>query len=321
MSKPVSNAYKLLDLVVKNISYFEQHLPELAWVMMHYEATIQMARSKFDDYVNPKDAILDLTDIPQKHQDLIYDAWGVSVSNHGDFNDPIFGPALLRKPNKTVTEWIKLQSNPKFQYHSLYPNRQRILDSLLCVNGTGRKWIEFEGKSYIAEVGPAGCNELLFSGFTQAGKTIRPDLKARVQKLTAGFGVEARIRQGIASAKKLANGWDRHVLTGKITKPKQNKVYKMLVRLQNDMGYKAVTPDKAEPDYYPICEYANIENMPANAHESYKLAALVVCAEILLYPKARNFKENQKYAKKFLAKHGYSKWKPEQIIATFAHQY
>jgi len=109
--QPGELAMDLLKLAVQRISYFEEYPSHLAWVMMHYSGLLHRGRVLSEDWTNPKDAILDLKDITQAQQDLIYDAWGVTVSNDPEFNDVAL--PLEGKPYKTMNEWLKLCGVPQ----------------------------------------------------------------------------------------------------------------------------------------------------------------------------------------------------------------
>ncbi len=69
---PTDFAMDLLKLVVQRISYFEANPSHLAWVMMHYSTLFYRGRVLFDEWLNPKDPLLDMRDLTQAQQNLGY---------------------------------------------------------------------------------------------------------------------------------------------------------------------------------------------------------------------------------------------------------
>jgi hypothetical protein len=319
--KPVANAYKLLNLVVKHIKHFEQNPKQLAWVMMYYEASIRQARVLFDDWTNPKDAVIDLEQTLTKEQaHLVYDAWGITVSNYHEFNDPIWGPAIGHKPYKTLDEWLQLFNDPKYQYHDLFDNSHRnATDYLLGSYGTGYHWVTNKGVQYIARTGPSGVNQELFTGYTQAEKLIPEGLMQAIKPLISSHGVPAYVRIGIRNGKRVATGWERDVLTGKIHKADKtaSPALAYLEKLEQELASKGQVPTpkpKTKHEYPQMCEYSNLFSITTKAHDSYKRAAARISAGILLDKKGKHYKENAPIARACLKRLGYGSWKLNRVL-------
>jgi len=315
--QPGDLAMDLLKLAVQRISYFEENPSHLAWVMMHYSGLLRIGRVLSEDWTNPKDAILDLKDITQAQQDLIYDAWGVTVSNDPEFNDVAL--PLEGKPYKTMNEWLKLKLDPKYRYKSIYRDRISVYDHLLCSIGTGMKWVEKDGVSYIADVGPAGVNEALFAGYTRVGPKVAPEIRREVLNIADQYGISAYIQKMIANGKKAARGWkwEPKGKTCVLVPPHQTT----LKRLQRLIGREAlqkaglISPAGSTfGDYYPMSrEYSNLMQMPKNAHPSYLHAGLRIAAEILLSPTAEE--RNVKLAWRFYKRTVYGlTWNPKDLL-------
>jgi hypothetical protein len=174
----------ILDIVVKNFDYFRDNPKHLAWAMMkwslvHYASRI--AYSACED--NPKYSVLDAGELLKSEEDsnLLYDAWGVSVSNDIEFPDSAREPnsEKLTKPNKTLDEWIDIKTSPQYKYSSLYPDERSVIDTLLCVIGTGLGWNK---DGFITETGPSDVDENIFAGYSLAEPEIRKDIRAAINK-------------------------------------------------------------------------------------------------------------------------------------------
>src|ERR1035437_8055575 len=100
---------------------------------------------------NPKYELGDtITYNSEENENLIYDAWGMHVSNDGntmnydEFRNLILNGKQLsefelryRKPNKTFDQWVEVLCDNEFQYNILYPDRKSVANHLLCVIGNG----------------------------------------------------------------------------------------------------------------------------------------------------------------------------------------
>lgn len=114
---------------------------------------------KDDDYVynygdcedNPKYKIEMCDPANDEIENLIYDCWGMHVSDGGNSGLPFdaFRKLVLegkeltpfekreRKPNKTFDEWVEILTDKQFKYHSIYPDRRSVANHLLCTIGNG----------------------------------------------------------------------------------------------------------------------------------------------------------------------------------------
>ena len=299
MSKPKSaipQALKLIKLAVKHLAYFETHPKHLAWTMMHYAALVQIARLQADDYLNPKDPLLEIEGTTKEQANLIYDAWAVTVSNGPEFGD--FLEENVQKPYKTMSEWVKLCTSPTYRYSSIYPNKRSVYSHFLCCIGTGIDWVENNGTSYLTEVGPSGKNKCQFYGYTICGDEIDPVIKAAVLKLCEWPGCAQYIANCIENGRKSAVGWEWEKVEGakdrwELVPPGETRLDKLLKSLEASVeasGRKPrpLTIPQKRFTYYPLSsDYSPICTMPVNAHASYKAAALQIAKEIIRNPEER----------------------------------
>lgn len=295
MSKKKSalpRALQLLKLVVKQIAYFEKNPSHLAWAMMHYAALIQLARRQADDYMNPKDPLLEIEGVTKDQADLIYDAWGATVSNGPEFCDQL--GAAEQKPFKTIEDWVALCTSPTYKYQSIYPNKRSVYSHFLCCIGTGIKWVEDNGISYLADVGPSGKNQCLFYGYTICEKEVDPAIRAAVSKISNWPECSKYIAECIENGSKTGQGWEWEKVDGSSDKwelvpPGETKLDKLLRDIVARGGKpKSLKLPKKRHTYYPLCEnYSPLCTMPANAHASYKKAAKQIAKEIIANPEER----------------------------------
>lgn len=175
---------KILSIAVNNFGYLRDHPKQLAWVMMNYSLVHRVGRIAYDAcWDNPKYPILDAGDQMSKEDgNLLYDAWGVTVSNDIAFPDPAREPLArkLCKPNKTLDEWIDIKTDPNYRYSSLYPNERKVIDFLLCTIGTGMNWNK---DGFITHTGPSGVDEDIYAGYTLAEPDVPKKISAPINKI------------------------------------------------------------------------------------------------------------------------------------------
>jgi len=174
---------KILDTIVDNFDYFREHPKQLAWAMMKFRLVHTASRIAYgacED--NPKYPVLDAGNLLKSEDDgnLLYDAWATSCSNYYEFPDVAREPlaAELVKSNKTMDDWIKIQTNPLYKYTS--PDKEYVIDNLLCVIGTGYGWNK---DGFITETGPSDVDENIFAGYTFAEPEVRRDIRSAINKL------------------------------------------------------------------------------------------------------------------------------------------
>lgn len=161
----------LIKLAVKNFDYFRANPRHLAWVMMHYELSHRIGRIYFDDCLdNPKYPVIDAGEKLKKDgdSDLLYDAWGVTVSNDLKFPDIVPGTPESN-PRKTLDDWKNIMLDLNYKYHKLYSDARGVEDHLLCAIGTGMDWTK---GGYIDHTGPSDVPETNFYGYTKATNEI-----------------------------------------------------------------------------------------------------------------------------------------------------
>lgn len=157
----------ILDCIKKNIDYLTQkeNLGQLAKLGYMYNTLWDVGRLCYGDSYSDFKALiatkgqcednpkykLERCDVGTEGQfDLIYDAWGMHVSNgfyNGNFEyfkNIILGnkeyselELLLQKSEKTMDDYINIYSHKDYPYKSAFKKRKNILDHLLCVIGNG----------------------------------------------------------------------------------------------------------------------------------------------------------------------------------------
>jgi hypothetical protein len=296
---PTDFATDLLKLVIRRISYFEAHPSHLAWVMMHYSTLFYRGRVLFDEWLNPKDPLLDMRDLTQAQQNLVYDSWAVTISNNPEFNDAVL--PLEKKAGKTVEEWVSLKLDPRYRYRSLYRDARSVHNHLLCTIGTGMKWVEENGVSYVAHVEASGINTAKFAGYTKAGRKIDPEIRREVLRIADRFGCLRCIDRYIKNGIKAARGWEWDLVSKRaiLVPPHQTTMAKLLKKRGKNKQPKPRSTKRH--DYYPLCErYSNLMTMPKNAHHSYWRTGVRVACEIISNPASKP--ESIRLAHKFLRK-------------------
>lgn len=85
-------------------------------------------------------------------ENLIYDAWSLHVSDDMNPSFDEFSKLIKEgvpltelekkelKINKTFEDWVEIKLDPTYKYKSLYPDRKRVADHLLCTIGNGYGW-------------------------------------------------------------------------------------------------------------------------------------------------------------------------------------
>jgi len=179
-----AKSLKILKIAEDNFDYFRENTKHLAWVMMHYELMHKISRYLEDDFKeyadNPKYPIIDAGDrLPEKGDgNLLYDAWGITVSNSLEFND-VTDPKQMN-PNKTLQDWCDIWLDEDYRYNSIFPDRRRVEDHLLCTNGTGMEWNK---DGYIDNAGASDIPNSMYYGYTKCEDEIPEKFKNQILKL------------------------------------------------------------------------------------------------------------------------------------------
>ena len=306
----------LVDYVVKNFDYFRQNPSHLAWAMMWYEAIGRTWRINHDDYTNPKDYLLKMEDkINKADADLLYDAWGITVSNYQLFQDDPEG--LGSKPDKTVDEWIQYKTSLEYPFHDLYYNKYRVIDDLLNTVGNSMSWNK---NGFVTKTGPSGIDESVYAGYTRCEDKIKPNIHQNVLRyvdmLSARPDIGRQVYEYTAKAIEnnvlIHNGKDFfEVVDPETTKKRNDELSKLVdyLKTKNCMfdSEEEVKNKEEKITWYPFCKnYSLLCKMPDNAHESYKKAGIEICETLLnghaTIRGSSNPVEQKKLAREFLAK-------------------
>jgi len=338
---------KLLNLVENNIKYFVANPKEMAYVFWRYDRALTAARYLDQGSDNPKYPIIDIEENAVSdgicEDGLIYDAWGYSVSNESypwddkdiipiDYNDPFV--LLQQKPQKTIEEWVELLTDKRFKYSSIYPDRRRVLDHLICCIGNGYGW---DKEGYICESGASdGDNSVYFDCFNhkpqgEVGKQLdeilndpnwvkmmdfvgasRDSFKARKDVYKAETAVQDAIDlkeaqdAGFDSAEEHADHRFDLLMNKREGKTegeeKKQFFYGFLKETPEEKLHASVRYERA---WYPICNYSAMCCYPENTHQSYLDVIEEIALEIIQNPRERDssIKEAKKVLKKMNVKH------------------
>lgn len=284
-----------------------------------YEGTIKKGSSCEN---NPKYELGDtIKYLNSEIEDLVYDAWGMHVSNDG--NEMTFeeiknlilnGKELsdfekeYRQPDKTFDQWVKLLTDKRYRYSSMYPNRQSVADHLLCVIGNGYGYNKETGVVF-NEAGGADQDQDVYGEWENA------KFDSEIQKIIEAVLVVPELQIAIDAQRKSTLEWKRknkedddlskmaflkaflplvNKQLEKINKPAltiDSPEFEDVVekykegRLKEIMGqgYQEY-PEKKRKEYYPICNYSIITMFDERTHLSYIKAALEICEDIVTNP-------------------------------------
>lgn len=192
-SQFVKNMYKILRVVKTEKKYFKKHPKHLAWLMHQYECLDMTSRFIDEDgdvyWGNPKYPLIELGDELKEelgkdgedYGNLIYDAWGVGVSNDGGLS--VYSNAECKK-NKTMEDYFKLYLDPNYKYTSIYANEHSVENQLICVIGNGMDWNK---DGFMCYEGPSGCDETQFYNFQFCTGVIPKRIKNKLPHLKDSF--------------------------------------------------------------------------------------------------------------------------------------
>lgn len=194
-------AQKIVDLIASNQDFLCQpeNLPQLAkmtyiFTCLHNATSMTFGYDwkKHDkDYDNPffikerkwgednpKDEFLDRTWNNDDNENLIYDAWCIhdepEIPTFDELNSLLHDTKQLdmsektdyeqlsEKKNKTMDEWVKLLTDDRNPYRSIYGTPEAVYNHLLCTIGSGYGWNK-DGN--IAELGPSDQDNDVYNGW------------------------------------------------------------------------------------------------------------------------------------------------------------
>jgi hypothetical protein len=288
----------ILNTIKKNQEYLTQpeNLPQLAKLGYIYNtlwyagrhASYEKVIEKNQNNDNPKYKIEMCNPINDKIENYIYDAWGMHVSNG-------FGPSWvtfkttvldgkvldgvevkLLKPNKTFDEWVDIFTDENYNYNSMFPDRRRVLDYLLCTIGTGYGYKD----GFIFYESSGADQDSTDYGDWQNAK-FRTDIQLVVDKIMSDSDVKL-VMEHITKAKEK---YESDELAKEIES--FGMPYKTWLKTREAaklMGHLEVKSETRYSDYYPISNYSLITNFDENTHESYIKAGIEVCEDIVNFP-------------------------------------
>jgi hypothetical protein len=291
MVNPFTKAMKkILQLVVKHQKYLVTNPTQLAWLMNEYNLLHYASRhhpnEKWHDWENLKYAVLDLKEVVSPfYADLVYDAWASSLRNEEDSLHPIED-----KPQKTMDDYVAMCLDVNYRYHSLYPNRQYVLNHYLC--STGYVW---SAQGYLKgrnTIGPCGNDLEQFKGSQDC--TLPPEIQKSVTWLLNPEIILGK--QNLKDSEVLHQAKDKKLT---IT---LKEIDKFLAQHDPKKHQDAQAKKQLAIDKHPYNliskDYSAIWSLPDNAHQSYKLAAIEVCQGIL--SRSKEYEENKPLAQEIL---------------------
>lgn len=172
---------RILEVVINDWDYFKARPKHLAWAMMNFSLVHYAGRRIDSCSENPKDLVLNAGEkLSEEDSNLLYDAWGVTVSNQREFPDANPELPLDSKQNKTLDEWIELCTDRNYEFRSIFPDAHSVESHLICCYGTGMGWNK---DGFITDTGPSDVDEAMFANYTRAEDEIRSDLKKQILKI------------------------------------------------------------------------------------------------------------------------------------------
>ena len=331
----------ILNAIVKNLDYLTQpgNLGQLAKLGFIYEKLWYAGRysfgyegkikSGYECENNPKYK-LEMCDVGTEEQyDLVYDAWGMHISEGWEipesfegFRDLILNGKTyselelkMLKPQKTLDEWVEIKTDPEYRYKSLYPNRKSVINNLLCTIGTGYGY----SKGFIIEQASGADQDRTLYGKWENAE-LEPGIQKMVDKVLEDLEVELVIetrRQGYLEyqeKEKQKRGQEHRDLIEQIKSAQSDSTLNdyddlegLIEAIRNRRNSDpSVKKEEEYRNYYPICEYSNITKLNKDSDPSYILGAIEICRDILDHieeeKSQRHPNGNVEYAQEFLQK-------------------
>lgn len=281
---------------------------------------------------NPKYKIEMCYPINDDIENLIYDCWGMHVSDddlsnpgsekfidiikNGEKLTPIQKKEL--KINKTIEDWIEIKTDASYKYKSLYPDAKSVIDNLLFVTGTGYDWNK-DG-FIIEEAGGADQDRALYGDWKNA------KFKTEIQIMVDSIIKMPEVIETLNTSKKYdddeknkrnkkKNDDDDDFLKRVLLKyGSDKKVVDDLEKIKKKLiSIKSTKVDKVREysQYYPVSKsssiYAILDKEIQNRigikkfDQSYINAGIESCKDIVKNS-SKERKENIEFAKKFLSK-------------------
>lgn len=324
---------KVIDVILNTIKdnqvYLTQpeNLPQLAKLGYMYNSLWYAGRIcwGFDGIIkkskngicedNPKYKIEMCNPQTKEIDSLIYDAWGMHITEGGNpqpswenFSTIVLkGKSLTDieikqlKLNKTIDDWVDIFTSDDYTYKSLFGSRRSVLDYLLCTIGTG---YGFKGGCVYEKASGADEDTVIYGDWKNA--VFNDTIQQIVNNLMSISEVEETVQQsylyinGLIEKRKAKQLEEKKKLKDEIlnsmklndlnNSKEENKYYesdefknllnfiKLNVPLSRETGGVIIEKYKK---YYPICDYSNISKIDENSDISYIKAGLEICNEIL----------------------------------------
>jgi hypothetical protein len=274
---------------------------------------------------NPKYKIEDCDPINDEIENLIYDAWGMHVSN--DLNTPTYDEFIKKlkegrelsdldkkmlKTNKTIDEWVEILTDKRYRYHSIYPNRRSVLNHLLCSIGNGYG-LSKDGFVY-SEASGADQDEASYGDWENA--KFREDIEKEVNRLLqfpelkATLNTANKYETGIKKKRE-----DEEKSWTKFADIDDEEIQKLLSKIRGD---RETRERETYSTYYPISSSSIIFKIADEESQkregirkidpSYINAAIEICKDILAHKKEEESKpfdsKNVEMAEEILGKLG-----------------
>lgn len=334
--KEVTNS--ILKVIEKNQEFLTQpeNIPQLAKLGFMFERFYNAGRVAYgwEGIVkkgrscenNPKYEIQDnIKYINDTIENIVYDAWGLHVSNEptemsfAEIKTLVLEGKPLsefeikyRTPNKTFDQWVEILTDEQYQYHSMYPDRRRVADHLLCTIGNGYGYNPTTGMVF-NEAGGADQDQDIYGDWENV--TFDPKIKPIVDKILANPMVQLAVdayTELISSYRKKERikKWDSQkefyqrlldklnsvlTLNMKPTVTMDSPIFEKFYDDFLNESFKTRMGDKPF-EYYPISmNYSIITKFDENTHPSYITAGLEICEYIVSNPPVikKDFNEYQ----------------------------
>lgn len=262
---------------------------------------------------NPKYKIEECEPENEDIENLIYDAWGMHVSNelstpsYEEFVNKIKNGRKLSnldrkllKTNKTIDEWVEVLTDKDYKYSSLYPNRRRVLDHLLCTIGNGYG-LSKDGFVY-SEASGADQDEANYGDWENC--KFRSDINTEINRLLQFKELKATLnttnKYESDNKKK-----DNSLLSfgGAEETIKLFNKFKLKFNKEQEQKYSTYYPISSSSIIFKIADKeAQKREGIKSIESSYIKAAIEVCKDILSHKKEE--KDNIKMAEDILGKLG-----------------
>lgn len=348
----------LLTVIRDNQEYLtkKENLPQLAKLGYMYntlwysgrlcwgsDGFLSKSKNTYDCEENPKYKIEMCEPKNEKIENLIYDAWGMHVSNDGneisfdEFKNLIYDGVPLTeveimetKPNKTMTDWIELLTHPQYKYRRLFQSKKSVYNHLLCVIGNG---FALSKKGFVVRKASGADQDISLYGDWKNAK-FAPEIKKIVDSIMSIPEVSQTLEKNREiileeRAKQEKRKSTSELLLNKLEELGGEKLLELfkgkgegvieevknfIKRYDEILGLeKTTTAAEKYHNYYPICNYSIIYQIVDKSSlkrigiktvdPSIIDAGVEICTDILNH-ESQEEENNVKFAKRFLAVYG-----------------